>query len=369
VRIYYKCTRCGYVVEANSWLWRCPKCGGPLDIVIDGLRLTLSERRSLWRFASAIPAKPLVSLGEGFTPLVEAKFLGSNVYLKLEYLNPTGSFKDRGSAVAVSKALEFGVKAVVEDSSGNTGISISAYASAAGIRARIYVPKDAPEGKKGLIRALGADLVETPTRADAYRMAVESVRENEVYIGHLWNPWFLQGTKTLAYELLDQMGHAPDAVIVPVASGTLLLGLYIGFNELLSMGLIKRIPRLFAVQAQGYARLYEELHGTHRAEPTKIADALRVSDPPRLSQMINAVKSSNGDAVLVMDDEIVRAWRHVLRSGFIIEPSSAIVVSAFWKLIDNRQIGKDDEVVLILTGSGLKYIDIIGKYIVENIPR
>ncbi|MFP3216927.1 MAG: pyridoxal-phosphate dependent enzyme, partial [Vulcanisaeta sp.] len=124
-----------------------------------------------------------------------------------------------------------------------------------------------------------------------------------------------------------------------------------------------------AVQVQGFAKLYEELHGEYRSEPTRIADALRVSEPPRISQMVNAVKSSNGDAIVVTDDEIVRAWRHILRSGFIIEPSSAIVVSAFWKLIDNKQIGKDDEVVLILTGSGLKYIDIIGKYIVENIPR
>ncbi len=143
-----------------------PKCGGPLDLIIDGLKLTLSERRDLWRFSSVIPARPFISLGEGFTPLVNADFLSRNVYLKLEYLNPTGSFKDRGgSAVAVSKALEFGARTVVEDSSGNAGISIAAYAAAAGIKARIYVPRDAPEGKKSLIRSLGgAELIEAPSR-------------------------------------------------------------------------------------------------------------------------------------------------------------------------------------------------------------
>lgn len=142
MRVWYRCLRCGYTTEASSWLWRCPpKCGGPLDLIIDGLKLTLSERRDLWRFSSVIPARPFISLGEGFTPLVNADFLSRNVYLKLEYLNPTGSFKDRGgSAVAVSKALEFGARTVVEDSSGNAGISIAAYAAAAGIKARIYVP-------------------------------------------------------------------------------------------------------------------------------------------------------------------------------------------------------------------------------------
>ncbi len=361
MQVYYKCSRCGFSAETNIWLWRCPKCGGPIDVVIEGLKLTLNGRRDMWKFSSVIPAKPLVSLGEGFTPLVRAGFLGKNVNLKLEYLNPTGSFKDRGSAVAISKALEFNANTVVEDSSGNAGISVAAYASAAGIRARIYVPKDAPEGKKVLIKYLGADLVETQSRAEAARLAVESVSAGDVYIGHAWNPWFLQGTKTLAYELLDQLGHVPDAVVLPVSAGTLLLGLYIGFNELMNLGVVSRLPRLYAVQAQGFARIYEEIHGKYVGEPTRIADALRVSDPPRLNQAVGAIVNTGGDALVVNDNELISAWKYLVKRGFVIEPSSAIALAGYWELTRRGVVQRDEEVVIVLTGNGLKYIDLMSK--------
>ncbi|WP_054857153.1 pyridoxal-phosphate dependent enzyme [Vulcanisaeta sp. JCM 16159] len=361
MRVLYRCSRCGYITEASSWIWKCPKCGGPLDLVIDGLRLTLNERRDLWRFSSVIPARPLASLGEGFTPLIKADFLGSNTYLKLEYLNPTGSFKDRGSAVAVSKALEFGVRTVIEDSSGNAGISIAAYAAAAGIKARIYVPKDAPEGKKSLIKSLGAELIEAPSRAEASKMAVESVGPNEAYIGHAWNPWFIQGTKILAYELLDQLGHIPSAIVFPASAGTLLLGLWVGFNELISLNIVNKIPRLYAIQAQGFASLYERMHGGNSGEPTKLADALRVSNPPRLEQMVSAIRDSKGDVLVVTDDELLQSWKSLLRRGIIVEPSSAIALSGYIKLLNTSYLSKDEDVVIILTGSGLKYIDIMSK--------
>lgn len=195
-------------------------------------------------------------------------------------------------------------------------------------------------------------------------MAIDSVGPSEVYVGHAWNPpWFLQGTKTLAYELLDQLGHVPpDAVVLPVSAGTLLLGLWIGFNELLSLGFINRMPRLYAVQAQGFASLYEKMHGESMKEPTKLADALRVSNPPRLEQLVNAVKGSNGDALVIMDDELLQSWKLLLRrGGFIIEPSSAIALSGYMRLLNNNYLSKDDEVVIVLTGSGLKYIDIMSK--------
>nr|KJR72761.1 MAG: threonine synthase [Vulcanisaeta sp. AZ3] len=362
VKAYYKCPRCGFTAETSSWFWRCPRCGGVLDVIIEELRFTLSEHSGLWRFSSVIPVKPLVSLGEGSTPLIRAKFLGESTYLKLEYLNPTGSFKDRGSAVAVSRALEFGAKTVIEDSSGNAGISIAAYSSAAGIRAKVYVPKDAPESKKILIRSLGAELIEAPTRAEAAKMAMESIGEGEVYIGHSWNPWFLHGTKTLAYELFDQLGRIPRVIVLPASAGTLLLGLYIGFKELLSLGMIDELPRLYAIQAQGYARLYEELHGKSSKEPTRIADALRVSDPPRINQMVEAVRSSNGDSLVVNDNEIVSAWRDLLRNGLIVEPSSAVALSGYQRLLRDGLINKSEEVVIVLTGNGLKYIDLMGNF-------
>ncbi len=330
-------------------------------MVIKGLELTLGERRDMWKFSSVIPVKPLIGLGEGFTPLVRAGFLRGNTYMKLEYLNPTGSFKDRGSAVAVSKAVELGIKSVIEDSSGNAGISVAAYAAAAGIRARVYVPRDAPEGKKSLIRSLGAELIEAPSRVEAGRIAIESVKNGEAYLGHTWNPWFLQGTKTMAYELLDQLGHAPDAIVLPVSAGTLLLGLWIGFNELRSTGLISKVPRLYAVQAQGFASLYERIHGDTAGESTRIADALRVSNPPRLEQMVDAITGSGGDALVITDDEILDAWRTLLRRGFIVEPSSAIALSGYLRLLNDNYLNEDCETVIVLTGNGLKYIDIMGK--------
>ncbi|WP_069807463.1 threonine synthase [Vulcanisaeta thermophila] len=357
---HYKCARCGFTAPIDRWFWRCPRCGGTLYIELERPRLVLTSNPGIWRYSSIIPARPLVTLGEGNTPLVEAKFLGPAVYLKLEYLNPTGSFKDRGSAVAVSKAAELGGRVVVEDSSGNAGISISAYAGSVGIRARIYVPADAPRGKKELIKALGAEVVEAPTREDAGKMAVSSLGVGEFYIGHSWNPWFLEGTKTLAYELMGQLGHGPSAIILPVSAGTLLLGLYKGFSELIGMGIVDRLPRLFAVQAMGYADIYRALHGEAPGEPSKLADALRVKNPPRLEEAANAVRMSGGDAVVVNDHEITKAWQYLIRRGFIVEPSSATALAGYWRLRESGALSERDEVVIVLTGSGLKYVDLMG---------
>ncbi len=150
-------------------------------------------------------------------------------------------------------------------------------------------------------------------------------------------------------------------ILPPVSAGTLLLGLWIGFNELLNLGLISGIPRLYAVQAQGFATLYERVHGDYVREPTKFADALRVLNPPRIEQLVNAIRGSNGDVLVVTDDELLQSWKSLLRRGFIIEPSSAIALSGYIKLLNNNYLSKDDETVIVLTGSGLKYIDIMSK--------
>lgn len=309
-----------------------------------------------------LPVKSKVSLGEGITPLVRRNIYGVNLFLKLDYLQPTGSFKDRGSSVAISRALDLSVKCIVEDSSGNAGVSAAAYATSAGLKARIYVPRDAPWLKKSLIKLYNAEIVEANTRSDAFNRAVGELKPNDVYIGHLWNPFHIEGIKTIAYELYEQLGETISnaTIISPVASGTLLLGLFKGFSELARYGFISSIPKLIAVQAYGIAPIYEKIHGSIDWKfRSVLADALRVEAPPRVNEIIKALKDTNGDCVVVNDDEIRQSLKALLSLGFIVEPSSAVAIAAVKKLIDCKYVPKGEHIVSILTGSGVKTINLL----------
>ena len=332
--IKYVCRRCGYEEEAERWLWKCPKCGSPLSVEGD-----IGEKK--------------VTLGEGNTPLVRLFGMGESVRFKLDYLNPTGSFKDRGTSVALSEALKRSIGCVVEDSSGNAGISVAAYSAASGIWATVVVPKDAPEGKKKLIEALGADLVEAEDRQSATSKAMELEAKGCAYVGHQWNPWFIRGVEGIADEITKNLGRVPEAVVFPTSSGTLLLGLYYGFKKL------DKMPRLFAVQASGFSPLYESIHGKSNLPESSVADALRVQNPPRLEEMKEAVLKSKGDALVVSDKEIISALSKLLKAGALVEPSSAAALAGYYKLLEGKQIDKGSEVVVILTGSGLKYSDVL----------
>ncbi|MEM1703441.1 MAG: pyridoxal-phosphate dependent enzyme, partial [Zestosphaera sp.] len=224
------CWKCGFQTEYKPELYTCESCGEPLLVDSD-------FRESLRRENTLIPRElRVVTLGEGKTPLIKSR---EGVYLKLDYLNPSGSFKDRGAATAVSEALNRGCRLVIEDSSGNAGISYSAYAGRAGIKARIYVPYDAPSGKKNLLKALGAEVIEAPTRDEAARLAVSDLEG--CYVGHRINPYFLEGMKDLALELVKELGEV-DYVVSPLASGTLIIGLWKGYRELVEAGIAKRVP-------------------------------------------------------------------------------------------------------------------------------
>lgn len=326
-----KCRRCGFELSNEEYAPFCPQCGTPLDLT------------------GEFPRSPRV-LGEGFTPEVIREFGSARVVFKLEYLNPSGSFKDRGSATSLWLAKNLGFDCVVEDSSGNTGLSVAMYSRALGLKSYIIVPKTAGLGKKLLLRALGANLIETGTREEALEKAI-SMADKCFYVAHVYSPIFVEGISSIALEL-SKYAEAGYDFLVPTSSGTLLLGLYFGFKRL---GLK---PRLIAVQASEASPLASEVEVLARigGSTSRLADALVVKHPPRLSDMVNAIKDTKGGVVVVGDKAIKNALRELLRMGFIVEPSSAVVWAAF-KALNERGITRNT--VMPLTGSGLKYGEVL----------
>ncbi len=319
------------------------------------------EMPGLWRYHRFFPTmdeEPL-TLGEGWTPLVSIPGLGENVHFKLEFLAPTGSFKDRGVALVVNRLAQFGVWEIVDDSSGNAGASVAAYSALAGIRAHICVPSYAPEGKKAQIAAFGADLVLVDgPRPAATREAMGIADRGVFYASHAWVPINLVGQQTAAFEMWEQLGRrAPDWVIVPVGQGTLLLGLYRGFGRLLDSGLIERMPRLVAVQAKKIPPVVEAFEaGDEEVDGVDpgytVADGIAITKPVRGSVILKALRETGGDAIAVDEEEIVSAKVRLAHNGVFVETTSAAPVAALEHLMD--RIGKDETVVIPLTGTGLK---------------
>ncbi len=343
--VMYKCPKCGFTTEANTWLIKCPRCGSPLDVSYDLRKPRELNRRELMRI---LPIKEPLSLGEGLTPLVKR----GDYYFKLEYLNPTGSFKDRGWSLALS-VLRSDIT-VVEDSSGNAGLSLAAYSAVKGVRARIYVPKTAPEAKKRLMRLLGANVVEAASRSDASSLAMNFTEG--VYVGHSWNPFFIHGVKLIAYELALEL-KGIDNVVAPLGNGTLTLGLYLGFKEAVELKLIKDMPKIIAVEASGYEWAYSMLHNTPMGVKSTLPDGIIVPQPPRLTQIVDAIRDTGGDVVVAGDEDVIEGLREGVRLGFIIEPTSAVVFKAL------KELKPGGITVAVLTGSGLKLSNEIYKLI------
>ncbi|HJU16258.1 MAG TPA: pyridoxal-phosphate dependent enzyme [Stellaceae bacterium] len=363
----YLCPACGRAVAADRPLWRCI-CGSPLNLA-PGEGLGRSEiaagEASLWRYAAALAVKqpPRVSLGEGWTPLVRRRWRGVPVSFKLESQMPTGSFKDRGTAVMLNHLLEVGVGAVHEDSSGNAGASLATYAAAAGLSCRIYVPAAAPRGKLVQIAASGAELRRVPgPRQNASAAALAAIEES-FYASHNWQPFFIEGTKTLAYELWEQCGfRAPDTVLVPTGYGSNILGLDRGFDELERRGEIAARPRLFAVQAKNCAAFAAAWaagadHIVPFAAGPTIADGIATPMPVRAAEVLHALRRSGGGVVAVAEEEIVPALSALGRLGLFVEPTAATAAAALSRLLADGTIRPDQSTIVVLTGSGLKAAD------------
>nr|NLD40422.1 pyridoxal-phosphate dependent enzyme [Actinomycetales bacterium] len=334
-----------------------------------------SAEGSLWRYRAALPvefADP-ISLEEGRTPLLEKEWTGlGSVSFKLDFLNPTGSFKDRGSSVMLSYLRDRGIAHVLEDSSGNGGSSVAGYGAAGGMRVRIFAPATTSPAKIAQVRAYGAEveLVEGP-RVESQNAAIRQSGGEAFYASHNWQPFFLQGTKTLAYELWEDLGfRAPDNVIVPVGAGSSLLGCWLGFRELLTAGQITRMPRLFASQPLNCSPVDASFRaGTdqpveRQVAPT-VAEGTAIARPLRLPQMIAALRESHGGTVAVPEQEIVRALDTACSSGLFIEPTSASAVAALTTLASTGVIDSAEETVVLLSGSGLKAPTTVAELIAE----
>jgi threonine synthase len=364
VDTHYECTACEHNAPVESPLWRCPQCGGALSLSLGpGLRRDRIQRdeRSLWRYAAAIAVDKRVSLGEGCTPLIPGEWDGAPVQFKLEFTMPTGSFKDRGTAVMMSYLAARNVRSILEDSSGNAGASIAHYAAAAGLEATIFVPEAAPRAKIVQIAASGAKVVPIPgTRQDVADAALEASK-NIFYASHNWQAYFAEGTKTLAYELWEQLGfRPPDNIVVPLGYGANIVGCDRGFRELERAGEIKRLPRLFGVQAENCAPILAAQDGTaFEARPT-VADGIASQKPVRMEEVLGAIRRSGGAVVGAPEAEIVGALRALGRKGLFVEPTSATVGVALSRLLRERRIGRDETTVVVLTGSGLKAATVIG---------
>jgi threonine synthase len=314
--------------------------------------------RSIWRYAAAFPWMPKapISMGEGRTPLVEHALPGGTALLKCEWFMPTGSFKDRGASVMLSLLRDQGVTSVLEDSSGNGGAAVSAYAAAGGMKATIFVPASTSPAKTVQSRAAGAAIELIPgSRQDCADAALRKATEI-FYASHNWHPFFLEGTKTLAYELWEDLGfRAPDHVIVPCGAGSNVLGCWLGFGELLRAGRIGRLPRIWAAQPANCGPIARAALGLPTAEPRPtIAEGTAIAQPLRLPECLRALKESEGGAVLLDEEEIARAALSLARRGVYVEPTCAQAAAAHGRLREAGKIGAAETAVVVLTGTGLK---------------
>jgi threonine synthase len=285
------------------------------------------------------------------------------VYLKLESQNPTGSFKDRGAATLVAALRGLGIERVVEDSSGNAGASLAAYSARAGIECEICVPASSAGPKLAQMAAHGAKVVPVRGKREYVTLAAwAAAAHGTYYASHVYNPYFVAGIETIAYEIWEQLGrHIPSALIAPVGNGTLLLGAYRGFVKLHRAGEIPRLPRLFAVQSAACAPIYNAFdNGQEAIEPvvpgTTAASGITIGHPARGMQILAAVQATGGAVMAVTEPEIEQARGQLNGRGFYVEETSAVAVAALAKLRDKLQPSAEKPWVVPLTGHGLKTV-------------
>lgn len=363
----YICSKCGKLHDPALLEFRC-ECGGLFDLEKFDFTFSkediISNEWSLFRYLKALPLDSVknswkeITMGEGVTPLVPLDKENPNILLKVDYQMPTLSFKDRGAAVLIAKAKELGVKKVIQDSSGNAGNSIAAYASRANIECDIYVRKGTSDRKIKQISAHGAKVhIIEGTREDTARAALKAAENGEgFYASHVYNPFFYQGTKTYAYELYEQLDSVEDiTLIIPVGNGTLLLGCYYGFKDLLELGLIRKMPKIIAVQAKGCSPIYKAFcEGKDFVEEVTntgtLAEGIAIAKPMRGDQILEAVRFSGGDIVTAPEEKINEARFYLAQKGFYVEPTTAAIFAGYLKY----SFKNDGKIIIPLTGAGLK---------------
>jgi threonine synthase len=370
----FTCCVCGSGAGDTPRQYRCTSCASPLDFT--GLPATFPrakiEKRpaDMWRYAEALPCfGQRISLGEPITPLQQVELDGYTIQLKCDYCQPTGSYKDRGAALLMGYLKSIGVKEAVEDSSGNAGAAMAAYAARAGIKLKVFCPASAAAGKLAQIRLYGAELVPVPgPRPRATAALLEyTQRYDAVYASHLWHPLFIGGIKTLAYELTEQSGwQAPDIIACPVGAGSILLGLYWGFIDLLEAGVIQTMPRLVAVQSAKVNPVLRAFKtnatSIESVTPQKtLAEGIALPAPVRGAQVLEALRQSNGAVIAVSEEEIVDGVTALGSRGFCVEPTSAVVWHGLKQFLASADLAPTAKVIALLSGHGLKATDWLSK--------
>lgn len=359
------CHECGKRMQFDVYEFRC-SCGGAWELLEKSnfsKESIQKDNSSVWRYRDLFNLEVIkdpVTLGGGWTPLISENWEGAKVWFKLEYISPTGSFKDRGTEVEISHLRALGVTDVVEDSSGNAGAAVAAYSARAGLNAAIYAPDNVSPAKLAQIQIYGATLHKIPgPRINASRAVLQALDKGAVYASHAYNPIYLLGQQTFAWEVWEQMDEkVPDAVIIPVGQGGLLIGAWLGFRRLLNAGLIERLPRLFAVQPELFAPVFEAFSAGKDevkeigSEGKSIAEGLLIAKPVRGKRILQSLNESGGAALTVTELQINEAYHRLAEKGFCVEPSSAVAAAALPEII--RILGKDARIVAALTGSGLK---------------
>jgi threonine synthase len=381
---HQECINCGskYVVDEIAYF--CKKCGDLLEIKYDygelARRLRKSEWKtaplSVWRYKDFMPINDfskIVSLNEGGTGLHPCPRLGKQLgirrlYVKNEGENPTGSFKDRGMTVGVTKAVELGVKSVICASTGNTSASLAAYAAKAGLQCTVLIPSGKiAYGKLAQAMIYGAQVLQVRGNFDQALDIVLKLSEKHrsIYLLNSINPFRIEGQKSLAYEVCDQLNQeSPDRVVVPVGNAGNISAIWKGFTEFHKLGFIKELPRMTGIQAVGAAPIAQAIkNGSDRivpvGKPETIATAIRIGAPVSWKKAVNAIRQSHGTAETVTDAEILDAQKMLARfEGLFVEPASASSIAGLKKLVENGKIDKDECVVCVATGHGLKDPDV-----------
>lgn len=356
----YSCSKCNRPYPSQGLPYFCNNCGEAYSV--NELNWYQPEVASfnlpgIWRYWSSfgLPKNaPITYLGEGNTPLVALPGLERQIYLKLEHLNPTGSFKDRGTAVLISMMKSRNITFAVEDSSGNAGASFAAYAAAFGISADIFIPAKTSGTKRSQIEATGCNVIAVEgSREETYQSALRHVNNNKIpYASHAYLPFGMAGIATIAYELNEQLNGKIGTIIMPVGHGSLMCGTVLGFKALMTAGEISYLPKFIGVQPEHFAPVWSqwEKQPYSRFDKASIAEGTCIHNPVRGNQIINMLDKDKDDFIAVTNDEIKEAHGELLKKGILIEPTSAMVYATINKFESELPL----PIVLIMSGSGLK---------------
>ena len=383
---HLECTVCGTRHPAGRLIGVSPCCGKVLYARYDLARIRRDVDRDrlagrnagMWRFAELLPVEDpanVVTLGEGDTPLLQLRNLQntlgvSNLFLKEEGLNPTGTFKARGMSAAISRGLELGAAGFTVPSAGNAAGAAAAYCARAGLPVKVFMPRDAPDSNKKECLVAGSDLnLVDGLIGDAGRMAVAAALEQGLFdLSTLKEPYRAEGKKSMGLEVAMQLGwRMPRAIIYPAGGGTGIIGMHKGFLELLELGWVEGdLPKFIAVQAEGCRPIVKAFHdGADTAEPwpdaATVADGLRVPAPFADYLMLRIIRDTNGTALAVSDADMVAAMYELASAeGVFPCPEGAATLVAYKRLISQGFLDQDETTVLFNTGSGYKYLQLIG---------